>query len=247
MLEIQQLKTCVEGKEILRGVSLTVKPGELHALMGPNGSGKSTLALTLLGHPRCQVTGGQIRVDGQDLTQAPPEQRARAGLFLSFQYPQELAGVPFAQFTRQAYHAARQPKQPVPFGEFNDRLTRAAKQVAFKDELVLRSVNEGFSGGEKKRAEIFQMLVLEPKYVILDEPDSGLDIDALKTVAQAIQSFRSSDRGFLVITHYPRLLQFLKPEHVHVFTGGRIVRSGGPALATELEQTGYDRYEKESA
>lgn len=247
MLEIRDLRTSIDGKPILNGVSLAIQPGELHALMGPNGSGKSTLALTLTGHPRYQVTGGQILLDGKDVTALPPEQRARAGLFLSFQYPQEISGVPFAQFLRAAYHASKRPQQPVPFGQFHERLTNAAGRVAFQEELLVRSVNEGFSGGEKKRAEVFQMLVLEPRYIILDEPDSGLDIDALKTVAHAIQEYRSPDRAFLVITHYPRLLQFLQPDRVHVFTSGRLVSSGGPELARELERTGYDPYLKQPA
>lgn len=238
-LEIQNLSVAVEGKPILQSLDLVVRPGEIHALMGPNGSGKSTLALTLMGHPHYQVTAGQILLDDQDVTGWTPEKRCQAGLFLSFQYPQEVSGVPLAQFLRTAYHAIHRPANPVPFQTFHERLTQSAQALKFSKELLSRSVNEGFSGGEKKRAEVFQLAVLEPTIAILDEPDSGLDIDALKIVAAAIHRYRSPSRGFLIITHYPRLLTFLKPDTVHVLVGGRLVRSGGPELAVELERTGY--------
>lgn len=239
-LEMTNLHVSIDGQPILKGVNLTVEPGELHALMGPNGSGKSTLAMTLMGHPRYKITGGEIRLNGQVINAWTPEKRAQAGMFLSFQYPSEVSGVPFAQFLRTAFHAARQPKQPVPFATFQERLTTGASAVKFGDALLERSVNEGFSGGEKKRAEVFQLRVLEPELAILDEPDSGLDIDALKTVASALQQYRNAQRGFLVVTHYQRILQYLKPDRVHVFMDGRVVRSGGPELAVQLEAQGYE-------
>lgn len=239
-LECQNLAVAVDGKPILRGVNLSLRTGELNALMGPNGSGKSTLALTLMGHPRYQVTGGRILLDGADIATWTPEQRAAAGLFLSFQYPQEVAGVPFAQFLRTAYHAVHRPKHPVTFQAFHEQLLSSAGTLNFPEAMLSRSVNEGFSGGEKKRAEVFQMDVLGPAFAILDEPDSGLDIDSLKTVAAAINRFRSPATGLLLITHYPRMLEYLRPDRVHVFGGGRVVRSGGPELALELERTGYE-------
>ncbi len=240
VLECKNLVVSVDGKSILKGVNLVLHSGEFHALMGPNGSGKSTLAMTLMGHPRYHVTGGQILLDGEDMTGWLTERRAQAGLFLSFQYPQEVAGVPFAQFLRTAYHAVHHPAAPVPFSVFHERLTASAQALKFGSDVLGRSVNEGFSGGEKKRAEILQLNVLQPTFAILDEPDSGLDIDALKTVSQALQSARTTERGFLVITHYPRMLQYLKPDVVHVFMDGRVVRSGGPEIATALEASGYE-------
>lgn len=241
-LECRNLAVSVDGKSILKGVNLILRSGEFHALMGPNGSGKSTLAMTLMGHPRYSVTGGQILLNNEDITAWLPERRAQAGLFLSFQYPQEIPGVPYAQFLRTAYHAVHHPAVPLPFSEFQERLISGAHALKFGDEVLARSVNEGFSGGEKKRAEILQLNILQPKFAILDEPDSGLDIDALKTVSEALQQARTAERGFLVITHYPRMLQYLKPDAVHVFVRGRVVRSGGADIATELEKSGYDAF-----
>ncbi len=246
-LECRNLQVSVDGKPILRGVNLVIRSGEVHALMGPNGSGKSTLALTLMGHPRYQITGGQILLDGQDITAWTPEQRAQAGLFLSFQYPQEVAGVPFAQFLRTAFHAIHRPTTPISFADFHTELQHQAQALKFSPELLGRSVNEGFSGGEKKRAEVFQLRVLKPRFAVLDEPDSGLDIDALQSVAAAIAEVRGPETGFLIVTHYQRLLNFLKPDIVHVFVGGRVVQTGGPELSASLERTGYEDLARRAA
>jgi Fe-S cluster assembly ATP-binding protein len=242
MLEIRNLHVSVDGNEILHGLDLTVRPGQVHAIMGPNGSGKSTLAQVLAGHPAYAVTGGTIHFEGKDLTELQPEERAQAGIFLAFQYPVEIRGVTNAYFLRSALNAVRKARgqeelDPVDFLEVLDQ---KLKTIGWDDSLMNRSVNEGFSGGEKKRNEILQLAVLEPKLAILDETDSGLDIDALKTVAEAVNKLRADDRSFVVVTHYQRLLNYIVPDQVHVLADGRIVRSGGKDLALELEAKGYD-------
>ncbi len=242
MLEIRDLHASVEGNEILHGLDLTVRPGEVHAIMGPNGSGKSTLAQVLAGHPAYTVTAGTIRFEGKDLTELQPEERAQAGVFLAFQYPVEIRGVTNAYFLRSALNAIRKARglEPLDPVDFLDVLDRKLKTIGWDDSLMNRAVNEGFSGGEKKRNEILQLAVLEPKLAVLDETDSGLDIDALKTVAEAVNKLRAKDRSFVVVTHYQRLLNYIVPDHVHVLADGRIVRSGGKDLALELEAKGYD-------
>jgi Fe-S cluster assembly ATP-binding protein len=239
-LKIDNLHAQIPGREILKGLTLEVKPGEVHAIMGPNGSGKSTLSKVLCGHEEYEVTGGSVDLDGTNLLELEVDARSRAGLFLAFQYPFEIPGVSNANFIRAALQA-RLPK-----GEDIDAVAYYKKLYARMDQLEMsrsftsRSVNEGFSGGEKKRNEILQLMMLEPKYAVLDETDSGLDIDALKIVAQGVNAMRSAERGFLVITHYQRLLNYIQPDIVHVMMDGRIVRSGGPELALELEEKGYD-------
>jgi Fe-S cluster assembly ATP-binding protein len=242
MLEIRNLHASVDGNEILHGLDLTVRSGEVHAIMGPNGSGKSTLAQVLAGHPSYVVTQGTILFEGKDLTELQPEERAQAGVFLAFQYPVEIRGVTNAYFLRSALNAVRKARgqeelDPVDFLEVLDR---KLKTIGWDDSFMNRSVNEGFSGGEKKRNEILQLAVLEPKLAVLDETDSGLDIDALKTVADAVNKLRAADRSFVVVTHYQRLLNYIVPDQVHVLADGRIVRSGGKDLALELEAKGYD-------
>jgi len=242
MLEIRDLHVSVEGNEILRGVSLTVRPGEVHAIMGPNGSGKSTLAQVLAGHPAYTVTAGSVQYDGKDLLDMDPEERAREGVFLAFQYPVSIRGITNSYFLRSAVNAIRKHKgldelDPLDFLQvLEDKL----KAIGWDDSLMNRAVNEGFSGGEKKRNEILQLAVLEPRLSILDETDSGLDIDALKTVAEAVNKLRGADRSFVVVTHYQRLLNYIVPDHVHVLADGRIVKSGGKELALALEEKGYD-------
>ncbi|MFS8138275.1 MAG: Fe-S cluster assembly ATPase SufC [Thermomonas sp.] len=241
MLKIENLHASVAGKEILKGLSLDVQPGQVHAIMGPNGAGKSTLGNILAGREGYDVTAGTVLFEGRDLLALAPEERAAAGVFLAFQYPVEIAGVNNTYFLRAALNAQRKARGE---GELDSMqfLKRVREKLAvlhLKDELLHRGVNEGFSGGEKKRNEIFQMALLEPKLAILDETDSGLDIDALKAVADGINAQRSAQRAFLVITHYQRLLDFIKPDVVHVLADGRIVQSGGPELALELEAHGY--------
>jgi Fe-S cluster assembly ATP-binding protein len=242
MLEIRDLHVSVEGNEILRGVNLTVRLGEVHAIMGPNGSGKSTLAQVLAGHPAYTVTAGSVRYDGKDLLDMDPEERAREGVFLAFQYPVSIRGITNSYFLRSAVNAIRKHKgldelDPLDFLQvLEDKL----KAIGWDDSLMNRAVNEGFSGGEKKRNEILQLAVLEPRLSILDETDSGLDIDALKTVAEAVNKLRGPDRSFVVVTHYQRLLNYIVPDHVHVLADGRIVKSGGKELALALEEKGYD-------
>jgi Fe-S cluster assembly ATP-binding protein len=249
MLEIQDLHASVEGKEILRGVDLTVRVGEVHAIMGPNGSGKSTLAQVLAGHPAYAVTAGAVRYEGKDLLDMDPEQRAREGLFLAFQYPVSIRGITNSYFLRSAVNAIRKHRglpelDPLDFLQvLEDKL----KAIGWDDSLMNRAVNEGFSGGEKKRNEILQLAVLEPRLAILDETDSGLDIDALKTVAEAVNKLRSPERSFVVVTHYQRLLNYIVPDFVHVLADGRIVRSGGKELALTLEEKGYDWVKPEAA
>ncbi len=237
-LIITDLHATVEGKEILKGLSLTVPEGEVHAIMGPNGSGKSTLASVLMGHPKYVVTGGTMTYKDKDILSMPPDERSKLGLFLSFQYPQEVAGVSLGNFLRSAINARR--KEPMPVPEFFKLMQEKVKEMGMNEEFITRGINEGFSGGEKKRAEILQMAMLEPSMAILDETDSGLDIDALKVVAEGVNKLRSPERGMLVITHYQRLLNYIKPDVVHVLIGGKIVKSGGAELAVELEKTGYE-------
>ena len=233
-----------EGREILKGISLEIKPGEVHAIMGVNGSGKSTLANILGGKEGYEVTQGSIQFDGKDLLEMDPEVRAREGLFLAFQYPVELPGVLTTYFLRTALNSVREHRglSAMSVREFATFVKEKAKELELSDDLLQRAVNEGFSGGEKKRNEVFQMAVLEPKLAILDETDSGLDIDALQTVAKGVNKLRSEERGMLVITHYQRLLNYIVPDVVHVMIDGRIVQSGGKELALELEQQGYSAF-----
>jgi len=242
VLEILDLHATVEGKEILRGINLTINKGEIHAIMGPNGSGKSTLAKILAGHPAYVVTKGEVLFEGRNLLELAPDERAREGVFLAFQYPVEIPGVSNAQFLRLAYNEKRKHRNEEELDplEFKDLLTERAKIVEMDAGLMSRSVNEGFSGGEKKRNEILQMAVLEPKLAVLDETDSGLDIDALRVVADGVNKLRTPENAVVLVTHYQRLLNYIVPDHVHVLYRGRIVRSGGKELAYELEEKGYD-------
>ena len=242
MLEISNLTATAGDTEILKGVNLTVNAGEVHAIMGPNGSGKSTLAQVLAGHPAYEVTGGTVLFEGEDLLELDPEVRAHRGLFLAFQYPVEIPGVSNAYFLRSAYNAMRVARggEEVDPMEFLDVMEEKLKIVDMDDAMLSRSVNMGFSGGEKKRNEILQMAVLEPKLAILDETDSGLDIDALRVVAEGVNKLRRPDNATIVVTHYQRLLNYIVPDFVHVLAGGRIIRSGGKELAMELEEKGYD-------
>lgn len=243
-LEIRNLHASVEDKPILRGVNLTVKQGEVHALMGPNGSGKSTLANVLLGHPAYQVTGGQIIFEGEDLLEMSPDERSRAGLFLAFQYPVSIPGVTLANFLRQAINARMKAKDPdskgISIPEFRRLLRDKMDMLQMDHSFAGRYLNEGFSGGEKKRAEILQMATLEPRIAILDETDSGLDIDALRVVSEGVNKLRGPNLGVLVITHYQRILNYIQPQFVHVMMNGQIVESGGAELALHLEERGYD-------
>jgi Fe-S cluster assembly ATP-binding protein len=242
VLEIKDLHASVGDKEILKGISLTVNPGEVHAVMGPNGSGKSTLAQVLAGHPAFEVTSGSVTYEGKDLLDLEPEERAHAGLFLAFQYPVEIPGVSNAYFLRAAYNETRKAKglEEVDSMDFIDLLEEKLKIVDWGPEIMSRAVNSGFSGGEKKRNEILQLAVLEPKLAILDETDSGLDIDALRTVAAGVNKLLRPDNAFIVITHYQRLLNYIIPDYVHVLADGRVVMSGGKDLALELEARGYE-------
>ena len=249
MLEIRGLRASVQGTEILHGVDLAIRAGEVHAIMGPNGSGKSTLAQVLAGHPAYTVTGGTITYEGKDLLGLAPEERAREGVFLAFQYPVEIKGITNAYFLRSALNAIRKHRgleelDPI---DFLGILEERAKVVELGDEMMNRPVNDGFSGGEKKRNEILQMAVLEPRLAILDETDSGLDIDALKIVAHAVNTLRRPDNATLIVTHYQRLLNHITPDFVHVLADGRIVKSGGKELAHELEARGYDWLRPEAA
>ncbi|MGK2934919.1 MAG: Fe-S cluster assembly ATPase SufC [Gemmatimonadaceae bacterium] len=242
MLEIKGLRANIGENEILKGIDLTVKSGEVHAVMGPNGSGKSTLAQVIAGHPAYEVTAGSVTYDGQDLLDMEPEERAQAGIFLAFQYPVEIPGVTNAYFLRSAYNAIRKARgeEEVDPLEFLDVMEEKMKLVDMDPAMLNRSVNAGFSGGEKKRNEIVQLAVLNPKLAILDETDSGLDIDALRIVADGVNKLRSPEKSAIVVTHYQRLLNYIVPDYVHVLAGGRIVRSGGKELALELEEHGYD-------
>ena len=241
MLKIENLHASVAGKEILKGLSLQVKPGEVHAIMGPNGAGKSTLGNILAGRDGYEVGAGSVEFDGKALLELEPEERAAKGLFLAFQYPVEIPGVNNTYFLRSALNAQRKARGQAELDsmQFLKLVREKLAVLHLKDELLHRGVNEGFSGGEKKRNEIFQLAVLEPKLAILDETDSGLDIDALKTVADGVNALRNGERSFLVITHYQRLLDYIKPDVVHVLAEGRIVQTGGPELALELEKHGY--------
>ena len=242
MLKIENLHASIGDKEILKGISLTVNKGEIHAIMGPNGSGKSTLSSVLVGNPNYEVTGGSVTFEGEDLLELEPEERAHQGLFMSFQYPVEIPGVSMVNFMRAALNERRKAQglDPIPAPEFLKLMKQKRELVELDSKLASRSVNEGFYGGEKKRNEIFQMAMLEPKLAILDETDSGLDIDALRIVAKGVNELRSPENATIVITHYQRLLDYIKPDFVHVLYKGRIVRSGGPELALELERRGYD-------
>jgi Fe-S cluster assembly ATP-binding protein len=237
-LEIENLHVRVEDREILHGVDLAVRKGETHALMGPNGSGKSTLANTLMGNPNYEVTEGRIVLNGENLTDADPDERAKAGLFMAFQYPATIPGVSVANFLRMAVNARRE--DPIKVKEFGAMLKENMEILRIRREFTSRYLNEGFSGGEKKRAEILQLAMLQPDFAILDETDSGLDIDALRIVADGVNAMRGDDRGFLIITHYTRILEYVKPDFVHILIDGRIVREGGAELATELEVKGYE-------
>jgi len=238
LLVIRDLRVAVEGKQILNGVDLTVNRGEVHAIMGPNGSGKSTLANALMGHPRYQVTGGTVRFKGEDILALSPDRRAQMGMFLAFQYPTSIPGVTMVNFLRQALNARR--GEDVPVREFREKLLATMKMLKMDPEFARRYVNEGFSGGEKKRAEVLQMGILDPDLAILDETDSGLDIDALRTVAEGVNALMTPKLGVVLITHYQRLLNYIKPQFVHILYQGRIIESGGPEMALELEAQGYD-------
>ena len=249
MLEIRDLYASINGNEILKGINLTIKKSEVHAIMGPNGSGKSTLAKVLAGHPAYEVTRGEVLYEGKNLLELPPDERAREGIFLAFQYPIEVPGVSNAQFLRLAYnekrkHLGEEELDPL---EFKDLLKERAKIVEMDASFMSRAVNEGFSGGEKKRNEILQMAVLEPKLAVLDETDSGLDIDALRVVAGGVNKLKNAENAIVLVTHYQRLLNYIVPDYVHVLAGGRIVREGGRELALELEEKGYDWIKAEAA
>lgn len=237
---IDGLRASIEDKEILKGLSLTINGGEVHAIMGPNGTGKSTLASALMGHPKYEVTDGSVTLDGEDVLEMAVDERARAGLFLAMQYPSEIAGVTNSDFLRSAINARRGEGNEISLIKFIRQMESKMKDLEMNTEFAHRYLNEGFSGGEKKRNEILQMMMLEPRLVILDEIDSGLDIDALRIVADGVNAIRSEERGFLIITHYQRLLNYIKPDYVHVMMQGRIVKSGGPELAERLEAEGYD-------
>jgi Fe-S cluster assembly ATP-binding protein len=242
LLEIKDLHAGIEGREILKGLTMNVNKGEVHAIMGPNGSGKSTLAKVLAGHPSYEVTSGEVIYEGKNLLELDPDERAREGVFLAFQYPVEVPGVSNSQFLRLAYnekmkHLGEEELDPL---EFNDLLKERAKIVEMDSSFFKRSVNEGFSGGEKKRNEILQMAILQPKLAVLDETDSGLDIDALRIVAEGVNKLRNADKAIVLVTHYQRLLNYIEPDFVHVLAGGKIVKEGGKELALELEEKGYD-------
>jgi Fe-S cluster assembly ATP-binding protein len=247
MLEIKNLHASINGKEILKGIDLTVKDGEVHAIMGPNGSGKSTLSSVLVGNPAFEVTEGEVTYNGKDLLTLTPEDRSREGIFLSFQYPVEIPGVSMVNFMRAAINAQRAYKglPPVSASDFLKMMREKRAVVGLDNKLANRSVNEGFSGGEKKKNEIFQMAMLEPKLAILDETDSGLDIDALRVVAEGVNKLKTPETSAIVITHYQRLLDYIKPDIVHVLYKGRIVKTAGPELALELEEKGYDWIKEE--
>jgi Fe-S cluster assembly ATP-binding protein len=248
LLELKNLHVALEdGTEIVKGVDLAISPGEVHAVMGPNGSGKSTLAYALMGHPAYEITEGQIVFDGEDMTEMGADERAQRGLFLAFQYPHAIPGVTVTSFLRSAMNAIRKARaggedDPVSVKEFRSDLLGAMERLKVPRELASRYLNEGFSGGEKKRVEILQMAMLKPRIAVLDETDSGLDIDALKIVAQGVQDLVGPEMGALLITHYQRILNYIEPDFVHVFVGGRIVEEGGPELAHKLEEKGYESF-----
>src|SRR4051794_21428501 len=246
-LEIQNLhvRTATDDKEILHGVDLVIEKGQTHALMGPNGSGKSTLANTLMGNPTYEITEGRVLLDGEDITEADPDARAKAGLFLAFQYPVSIPGVSVANFLRTAVNAKRD--EPIKVKEFGQLLKKNMEVLRVEREFTSRYLNDGFSGGEKKRAEILQMAMLEPNYAVLDETDSGLDIDALRIVSDGVNALRGPNMGSLIITHYTRILSYVRPDFVHIMLNGKIVQEGGPELADTLEEKGYDWVREEVA
>jgi Fe-S cluster assembly ATP-binding protein len=250
-LEIKDLHVSIEDKEILKGLSLTIKQGEIHAIMGPNGTGKSTLAYTLMGHPNYTVTSGEVLLDGENVLEMEPDERSRAGIFLAFQYPVAIPGVTVANFLRSAINSRRRAENPedkgMPIPEFRKLLKEKMDTLKMDHAFAGRYLNDGFSGGEKKRAEILQMATLKPRFAILDETDSGLDIDALRIVSEGVNALSGPELGVLVITHYQRLLNYIKPQFVHVMMGGRIVESGGPDLALHLEEQGYDWLREKTA
>ena len=243
-LQISGLTVEIEGQEILHGLDLTLAKGETHALMGPNGSGKSTLAYAIAGHPAYAITGGEVRIDGTDIIELTPDERAQMGLFLAMQYPTEIPGVSLTNFLRTSLNALREEDMPV--RQFMTELKKQFAELDMDPAFMQRNVNEGFSGGEKKRFEILQMAMLTPQYAILDETDSGLDIDALKVVSEGVNRLRGPSMGVLLITHYTRILRYITPDRVHVMFAGRIVESGGPELAEELEEQGYERLKVQS-
>lgn len=244
-LTIKDLHVEIEGKEILKGVNLEVKTGEFHAVMGPNGAGKSTLAQAIMGHPRYEITKGTVLLDGEDVLEMEVDERSRAGLFLAMQYPSEISGVTLSDFLRSSINAHRGEGNEIPLMEFIKKMDKTMEFLDIDLNMAQRYVNEGFSGGEKKRNEILQLMMLEPKIAILDEIDSGLDIDALKIVSKGINSMRGENFGCLIITHYQRLLNYITPDYVHVMLDGRIVKSGGPELAQRLEAEGYEWIKEE--
>ncbi|MEO0454706.1 MAG: Fe-S cluster assembly ATPase SufC [Verrucomicrobiota bacterium] len=246
-LEIKDLHANIEGSPILKGLSLTIPKGEVHAIMGPNGSGKSTLAKVVAGHPDYEVTSGEVLLDGENVLEMEPDERARLGLFLAFQYPSEIEGVSIANFLRAAVQARMPEDEELDAVEYYEQLYAEMDKLGMDRKFTSRAVNDGFSGGEKKRNEILQMAMLKPSYAILDETDSGLDIDALRIVSEGVNNQRGANLGILIITHYQRLLDYIVPDHVHVMVDGRIVRSGGKELALELEDKGYDWIIEETA
>jgi Fe-S cluster assembly ATP-binding protein len=243
VLEVEGLTVNVEGKQILRGIDLTVRQGEIHALMGPNGSGKSTLSNVIMGRPGYVITGGSVRLNGEDITTLTPDERAKRGLFLAMQYPTEIPGVSVVNFLRTAYVSVK--GEPISALAFRQHMKTQMDRLGIEDDMVQRYVNQGFSGGEKKRNEVLQLAVLEPSIAVLDETDSGLDIDSLKLVAESVNELVGPELGVLIITHYQRMLNHITPEHVHVMMKGQIVRSGGPELAHELEEKGYEGVRRE--
>ncbi len=240
VLEISDLHMRIEEKQILKGLTLTIKGGEIHAVMGPNGTGKTSLAQCLMGHPRYQITGGSVRLDGEDMLTMKPDERARHGLFLAMQYPSEISGVTTANFLRAAINARREDGTSISLKAFRDQLDEVMGFLDMDPKFANRYLNEGFSGGEKKRNEILQMLMLKPRIAILDEIDSGLDIDAIKVVSKGVNSLKGPDFGSLIITHYQRILDYVHPDFVHIMVDGTIVKSGGPELALELDKKGYE-------
>ncbi|WP_367120948.1 Fe-S cluster assembly ATPase SufC [Staphylococcus capitis] len=244
-LEIKDLHVSIEDKEILKGVNLTVNTGEIHAIMGPNGTGKSTLSSAIMGHPSYEVTQGEVLLDGVNILELEVDERAKAGLFLAMQYPSEITGVTNADFMRSAINAKREEGQEINLMQFIKKLDKEMDFLDIDQDMAQRYLNEGFSGGEKKRNEILQLMMLEPKFAILDEIDSGLDIDALKVVSKGINQMRGEDFGALMITHYQRLLNYITPDKVHVMYGGKVVKSGGPELAKHLEEEGYEWVKEE--
>lgn len=249
MLEIKDLHAAIDGKDIIKGLSLTIPAGEVHAIMGPNGSGKSTLSYVIAGRDGYEVTGGDILFNGESILDMPPEDRAAAGLFLAFQYPVEIPGVLMTNFLKTSVNALRKRRgeKEMEALDFLKFMKTTQRQLNISDEMLKRAVNVGFSGGEKKRNEVLQMAMMQPKFAVLDETDSGLDIDALRVVSDGVNALRGPERSFLVITHYQRLLDYIKPDVVHVMAAGRIVKTGGPELALELEASGYAAYTGEAA